>query len=148
MLKYITGNVLDSGLPVVHCVNAQHRMASGVAKAIRQKYPQVYEDYMNTKVLNLGDVIVTKENTNIVVFSIVGQKYYGYDSKRYVDYNALQDGLLEVSKLCEQNNIDAISMPLIGAGLAGGDWEDIEPIIKRIFKYISVYIYIYVLPEA
>ena len=140
MLNYIEGNLLDADCPIVHCVNAQGRMASGVAKAIRAKYPQVYEDYMQDDLL-LGNVIVSYEWHDIKVFSVVGQKYYGYDGKRYVSYEALKEGFAKIRGLCLWHNIPKIAMPLIGAGLAGGDWDTIEDIIKTVFTDVDVDIY-------
>ena len=43
----IDGNLLDSDATVIcHQVNCQGKMNSGVAKAIRNKYPRVYEEYV------------------------------------------------------------------------------------------------------
>ena len=36
-------------------VNCQGKMGSGVAKAIRDKYPKVYETYLNTCAYNLSN---------------------------------------------------------------------------------------------
>ena len=42
------GNLLESDMDYIcHQVNCQGRMASGIAKSIREKWPEVYEAYMN-----------------------------------------------------------------------------------------------------
>lgn len=43
-IKFIEGNLLDSTTDIIcHQVNCQGKMSSGVAKAIREKYPKVYD---------------------------------------------------------------------------------------------------------
>lgn len=45
---YKKGNVLDTtDRYIVHGCNSRKVMGSGVALAIRQKYPKAYEDYKN-----------------------------------------------------------------------------------------------------
>lgn len=46
MVTFHNGNILDSGAAVIcHQVNCQGKMNSGVAKAIREKWPEVYTRY-------------------------------------------------------------------------------------------------------
>ena len=46
-IKHITGNVLDSDAPIIaHQVNCQGVMGAGVAKCIREKYPDIMTDYV------------------------------------------------------------------------------------------------------
>ena len=45
-MKVVTGNVLDSNADVIiHQVNCQGVMGSGVAKQVKDRYPVVYEMY-------------------------------------------------------------------------------------------------------
>lgn len=46
MLKHIKGDIFESGAQVIlHQVNCQGVMGSGVAKQVREKYPIVFEYY-------------------------------------------------------------------------------------------------------
>ena len=55
MLHHRVGNLLDAPQKVIaHQVNCQGKMGSGVAKVIRDKYPKVYETYLNTCAYNLS----------------------------------------------------------------------------------------------
>lgn len=139
-----TGDILTvtSGI-IVQQVNAQGVMASGVAKAIRDKYPIVFEEY--SRYVGpayqqkdhgrgfLGDIIVTAvtPDLGLLVVSIIGQQFFGRDGKRYTSYDALDTGFKEVASLIDDldSSID-VHHPLIGAGLGGGDWQIIEAIIK------------------
>ena len=47
MIRVVKGNLLDAReIVIAHQVNCQKKMNSGVAKAIREKYPEVYEKYL------------------------------------------------------------------------------------------------------
>ena len=149
MIEYRKGNLLDvtSGV-IAHGVNCQGVMGSGVAKAIREKYPLAYRTYLkkvqkcvefnnNTSAL-LGQVqfCSTSDNEvftgpNVVVANCFTQDFYGTD-KRHVNYEAVAkcfQTLYVRSGMYGQLNI-----PKIGAGLGGGDWSVIESIIKSEYK--------------
>ena len=50
MIKVVKGNLLDATEAIIaHQVNCQRKMNSGVAKAIREKYPIVFDIYQETK---------------------------------------------------------------------------------------------------
>jgi O-acetyl-ADP-ribose deacetylase (regulator of RNase III) len=47
-----------------------------------------------------------------------------------VRYEAIAKGLQPVAEFAQQHGA-SVHMPHIGCGLAGGKWEEIEPIIER-----------------
>ena len=138
------GDILSirSGIIVQGC-NAQGVMGSGVAKAIREKYPQVYEEYRGVyeqEGLPLGSVVVSMINQGIglLVASAITQQFFGKDGKKYISYEAIHKAMMEIA-----GEADAIGLPihypLIGAGLGGGDWSIIQAIIDSVFaKYPQV----------
>lgn len=129
-IDYRYGNILHTNVKYIgHCVNAQGRMASGVAKAIREKYPKAYTDYMafyEEGKVKLGKVLLST-NTPHNILHIVGQNHYGYDGKQYVDYLALRKAFKQINKLLSE----PVAFPLIGCGLAGGDWRIVSAIIEE-----------------
>ena len=131
---YKTGNLINASEKLIlHGANAQGVMGSGVALAIRNKYPKAYEDYRNHFLrygLKLGDVIFSN-NGSITFANGITQEYYGRDGKQYVDYEAINIVMKKVNEYCNLNNITEIAMPLIGAGYGGGDWGIISEIIEK-----------------
>lgn len=138
MIVYKTGNLLDqtSGI-IVHGCNMQGVMGSGVAKQIKARYPQAYEDYM-TQLRNrdLGDVIFSAVSDTLVIANALTQEYYGLSDKQYVDYSAIEAALIEV--MLFRNPCEDVHMPRIGAGLGGGSWDVIEIIINDVVGDIPV----------
>jgi len=129
-IEYRYGNILNTDTKyIAQCVNAQGVMGAGLAKELRDIYPKVYEVYLNkyhTTGLKLGQVIPVDCGKHIIV-NIVGQKYYGSDGSRYVDYPALRKGL----QIMNRHITEPVSFPLIGCGLAGGDWSIVSDIIEE-----------------
>jgi len=114
---------------IAHCVNAQGKMRSGVAKAIREAYPKAYDDYIetyNTTGLKLGKVILSKNEPHNILH-IVGQENYGYDGRVYLSYKALRVGVRSINRIISE----PVSFPLIGCGLAGGNWQLVQEILEQ-----------------
>lgn len=122
---------IDYGI-ICHQVNCMGVMGAGLAKTIRYKWPTVYADYCqvaNSKTgLQLGMVITTQVERNVVVASLCGQRFYGRD-KRYTDYEAMCTCLRNLMYLNSNNNWPIYIPYKMGCNLAGGDWEVVQRII-------------------
>ena len=140
-IEYRYGDILTTDSRyIAHCVNAQGVMKSGVAKAIRDRYPKSFDDYRETFLetgLSLGKVICSNNSPHNILH-IVGQKYYGYDSTTYVDYVALRQVFKIINKRIATISV---AMPLIGCGLAGGDWQIVSAMIEEEFTNIQPIVY-------
>lgn len=132
-MNIIKGNLLsvDNGI-IVHGCNACGYFNAGVAKAIRLKYPQAYQDYMlhyRHGNLRLGNIIVTKIHDSLYIVSGVTQQEFGrVPNHRYVDYGAIEQVFSSVNAMAKELNI-SVNFPMIGSGLGGGDWNTIYDII-------------------
>lgn len=125
----------------VHGCNAQGAMGRGIAGEFRKVYPEVWEDYRRAYLLqglSVGDVIAVElRHSWGIVFNAITQEFYGADKNiRYVDYDGLRDCFRKINKLIITWNTEfpaiydrVLNFPLIGAGLANGDWNIIEKII-------------------
>jgi len=137
MIEYIKKDITDITLGVVcHGVNCQHKMASGVAKAIRAKWPQAYTGFMkNPKgqtVLGTAHIININEDDSLWVANCYTQLFYGYGGGKYADVSAVDQSLRQVAAFADSLSLP-MYMPKIGCGLGGLDWEkDVEPIVKEL----------------
>ena len=147
MITYKKGNLLDTpDSIIVQGVNCQGVMGSGVAKAIREKWPVVftkYTEYSNkfryARKELLGQVnVVEIEKDEKIIANIFSQENYGKTKFRYVSYDALDKGFTYLTLFPKGTNI---SMPKIGAGLGGGEWSIIEAIINFRLKDFNVTVY-------
>jgi O-acetyl-ADP-ribose deacetylase (regulator of RNase III) len=142
---------------VVHGVNCQGKMGSGVALAIRQKWPSVYKAYktyweknQNNRAGMLGFVLYVDTGAGLnltglqlYIANIFTQLYYGNDGAKYANPEAIEQGLSTVASLANQRSLP-IYMPKIGCGLGGLDWEtEVRPIVEKIsaaFPNVAIHV--------
>lgn len=138
---------------IIHGCNAQGKMASGVAKAIRDKWPEAYESYMSWGYYSgyrLGDVIFTKTDDGKTIGNLITQENYGYDGKTYANEDAiriaLQNFVLHWKSINEEKCLigyPPIASSKIGCGLGGLKWEDVSKIYEEISKEHNIDFVIY-----
>lgn len=138
MIKHIKCNIFESGADVIlHQVNCQGVMGGGVARQVKERFPEVFKYYkelcdsMTDKSKLLGNVLsVCVDDTHWVV-NIFAQNKFGYDGGCYTDYEALQRGFEHANRLvCGKT----IAIPyLIGCVRGGGSWNIVYPMIEKAF---------------
>ena len=138
------GSLLDANVEYYcHQVNCQGRMRSGIAKAIREKWPVVYDSYIQVaSPVWLGCVQkVVVDVSQKTVINMFAQEYYVYDGKRYTSYDAFWSCLGAIRDSVPKGS--KIGFPAkIGCGLGGANWKIIrEMIIEVLGEDYEVYIY-------
>lgn len=131
------GDLVKGSYPIFcQQVNCQGAMNSGIAKQIRIKYPEVYETYhwycgrYDDSEAILGTVLNVRTNDGRICVNMFSQNKYGYDGKQYTDKTAFKQ-CLEFIKT-SLPDAETIAFPYkIGCGLGGGNWEEIESLIKE-----------------
>lgn len=140
-IEYRKGNLLDvtEGI-IVHGCNARGVMGSGVALAVKKKYPECYDIYSGSD-LELGNVVWYCVSRELWIANAITQEFYGTD-KRHVNYSAIAETFNEVLRNAIKSVYPRYPMevhfPKIGAGLGGGDWSIIEQIINDCDPYDKV----------
>jgi O-acetyl-ADP-ribose deacetylase (regulator of RNase III) len=153
-LIYKQGDLLNAPEPIiVHGCNAKGVMGSGVAKAIRAKWPKAYSDYKyvyDTEGLTLGNIvwsIIDDEGDVKYIANAITQLNYGRANKRYVSYDGIESVFRKIRNEVESiaastpDGPPYVGIPRIGAGLANGDWEIIADIIDSVMNPYDVVVY-------
>lgn len=156
-LHFVKGNLLEADMDFYcHQVNCQARMGSGIAKSIKEKWPRVYDYYME-KFDNLSrehfrlflgsiqlvplydNYYLDKERKHVI--NMFAQETYGYDGRRYTSYDAFWSCLGQIKEMCPKGS--KIGFPdHIGCGLGGANWEVIKTMIWEVLtEDFDVYIY-------
>ncbi len=127
---------------ICHQVNCQGKMNSGVAKAIREKWPIVFAKYLEAwrsapRRLQLLGTILSVNIDNYepktwpqapVVVNMFSQEHYGYDGKRYTSYDAFWSCLGHIHKSVPKGS--KIALPYkIGSDRGGANWDVIYTMI-------------------
>lgn len=145
MIRYIKGDLFETDAPIiVHGCNCQGVMCSGVAKQVKEKYPEAYNVYKETETdigLELGDAHLIETNGKIFI-NLLTQEFYGRDENTvYVDYDAVWSALKLIPTLLEEYGFKTIAMPKIGCGLGNGDWNIVSKIIEEELSDFEVLVY-------
>lgn len=140
---------------IIHGCNCFHTMGSGIAKQIRDEWPLAYqvdrERSSKGDILKLGtythcrvkiekqrDTYDNRDYKWMHIFNAYTQYRYGigsgpYDPDIIVDYNAVRNVFALIIAALGNRKPYKVGIPLIGAGLGGGDWSYIEPCIEAKF---------------
>ena len=158
-MKTIQANLLDfpNGINAIfHQANTENIMGAGIAKEIRERYPEAYESDTNFFIPKgkhrLGEysfASVDDENSpHRLVYNLYGQRL-GKDSIWGIptDYFALKDSLnkalYEHTTFFDYYDKIICGFPWgLGCGLGGGDWKIVEYIIEEAMEKYNLTGYI------
>lgn len=118
---------------IVHGCNCQCTMGAGIAKSIKSLFPEAYEADCQTKkgdrekLGTISQASVVRDGIKLTIVNAYTQfQWRGPGVK--ADYNAIRSAMRAIKN---EFTGQRIGYPLIGAGLAGGDWSIIEEIINE-----------------
>lgn len=158
MIHYIHGNLLDSGCNYIcHQVNCRGAMNSGVAKQIRNVWPEVYKAYYGkyeetirlnfaaSSMLSDIQIVALHEDYNLTtnhqhVINMFSQADYGYDGKCYTSYDAFWNCLVKIRQCCPDTATFAFPYK-IASDRGGANWNVIRTMIEEVLYDREVFIY-------
>lgn len=140
-LKTVYGDIFDDieqnkADVLVHGCNCFCNMGAGIALTIKNKFPEAYDADLRTELglkEKLGTYSKAKINLNGRIFTIVNAytQYHWKGNDVLADYDAIR----QVFKAIKRDFAGLrIVYPLIGAGLAKGNWQTIKSIIDEELK--------------
>lgn len=155
---------------VVHGCNAKGVMASGIAKEVREKFPGAYSAYRSAYEkdrtefgLQLGTLseftptvpLTTKNGRmfkmpieSVTIVNAITQANYGRDKNVvYVDYEAVSAAFRALNTLIESRHSDCldrvtVNFPLIGCGLANGNWGIVSDLIEKAMPTLTKHLWV------
>jgi O-acetyl-ADP-ribose deacetylase (regulator of RNase III) len=156
----VTNPIGDGKKIIVHCCNDINSFGSGVAGCIARKWPTAKEHYHNWAdcdlhtIFALGQVQFVRVEHDISVCNLIGQR--GINGEEIdgvflppVRYEALREGFLRVRKaITKVKDPVSLHFPMLGAGLAGGDWVCIYELIREVFEDARLPITIYAFDDV
>lgn len=138
MINYIEG---DATVPnasgnkiIVHICNDIGGWGKGFVMAISRRWKSPEQKYREWHASGqdfaLGKVQFVQVEDDLWIANVIGQHKLRKDkeSRPPIRYEAVRLGMRAVGKKAEELNA-SVHMPRIGCGLAGGTWDQIEPIL-------------------
>ena len=157
-VETIEGNLLDfpNDINVIaHSCNTRHIMGAGIAKQIKDRYPQAYEAdwkaFNSNYGVTLGKFSKAEISDRKYIYNMYTQATIG--TGREVDYEKFWQALKRVEQDLYAMNVakheyDGSPPPTLGlpygisCGLAGGNWGIIKAMIEDIFLDSPIKCYI------
>lgn len=150
-LKIQNGDLLEMAYNgdfdiIVHGCNCFHTMGGGIARQIREQFPQAYEadkktEYGVDKTGTYSSVIVKNiDNERLIIINAYTQFNIssGEDVFSYDGFQKILDKLLRQVEVAAELGVSyRIGFPLIGCGLAGGDKDRILKMMKSFADKVS-----------
>ena len=140
--KEIKGDLIKLGKEgmfniISHGANCLCRMGAGIAYGIAKNFPDAVKADNNTvcgDASKLGDYSAgyhynSDSGEYLTILNCYTQySYKTEDNQAPVDYDAIENVLTKINNV---HKYKSIGLPLIGCGLAGGDWNVVKEIIQR-----------------
>lgn len=152
-IQYLKGDATApqaKGIKIIaHICNDIGGWGKGFVLAISKRWGAPEKEYRNWHRFRsknnfaLGEIQLVQVEKYIYVANIIGQKGIKTGSNGVpVRYDAIEKALEKLSNETLLLNA-SVHMPRIGCGLAGGKWEEVEPIIERTLLEKNVEVYVY-----
>lgn len=139
-MKIIYGDLIRLALEgqfdvIVHGCNCQCNMGAGIARQIKEAFPEAAEvdtatkkkDYYKLGLLSWAEI----QRGDLRFFVVNAYTQFSYGEGCQINYDAIRSTMLHVKRIFSGKRI---GYPKIGAGLGGGDWEKISAIIDQELK--------------
>jgi O-acetyl-ADP-ribose deacetylase (regulator of RNase III) len=160
MINFIRGdatNPLAKGPKVIaHVCNDAGKWGAGFVIALSRKWDKPersYKHWYSTgkgnvgQDFSLGQIELVSVTSHMWVCNMIAQAGTHHGSKGPpIRYDALDACLRKLGDKCRNqgwaySSDVTIHMPRIGCGLAGGKWDQVEPLIDKNIPDIPVYVY-------
>jgi len=134
MMEFTQGNLLDaSAEALVNTVNTVGVMGKGIALMFKEAFPanfRAYEDACRNKQVKIGKMFVTENRTLTGprwIINFPTKKHWRQPSK----LEWIVEGLADLRKIIQAQQIRSVALPPLGAGNGGLDWSEVRPEVER-----------------
>lgn len=140
-VTYCQGDVfLTECQTIAHGCNCIGVMGAGIAKEVKKRYPDCYQEYWvrcHSNHFIPGDYYLWKSSDKWIL-NMATQ--YGING---ADIDLVKTSFNTISKYYKEEGIESIAMPLIGCGLGGLTWDSVKAIIQENMGSIAIPVFVY-----
>lgn len=156
LLRYVEGDATNprggGHKLIIHVCNDIGAWGAGFVMALSKRWKKPEQEYRlwhrSDNKFKLGEIQVIDVQSDTAVVNMIAQHDLGLDEEGNppIRYDALRTCIDKVGELAS-NLKSSVHGPRFGCGLAGGDWTEIEPMLKELVIQRSVNVTIYDLPQ-
>lgn len=136
MISYTKGNLFDlQTQAIVNPVNCVGVAGAGLALQFKRKYPANHINYVmacNRGEMRPGRILMTgtrQQQPPFFIFNFPTKLHWRDESRLYY----IEIGMAALSLYAEELELTSIGLPMLGCGLGGLKWEEVDPIVNRFF---------------
>jgi O-acetyl-ADP-ribose deacetylase (regulator of RNase III) len=142
MLIYRRTSLFEStAQTLVNTVNCVGVMGKGIAKAFKEREPEMFAAYRricDQKLLEPGKLWLWR-GANSWTLNFPTKKHWKHPSK--IEW--IEAGLKKFVDTYQSLGITEISFPLLGCGNGGLDWNDVRPVMERHLQSLPIPVFIH-----
>lgn len=147
MVNIVDKDLLDSDAGIlIHQTNCMGIMGSGVALALKQRYPEIFPPYKELCAQKGSELLGTCQFVQVddgkIIANLFGQNkinrnwYLGGETA--TDLSAVEQALKEVVDYAQNHGVAKIALPYkMGAVRGGARWEDVLKIIEKVCRDVE-----------
>ncbi len=147
MIRYITGNILDSDAQaLVNTVNTMGVMGKGIALQFKKAYPnnfKAYEKASKKNEVSVGRMFVTRDSNTTTGERIIINFPTKTSWRKPSEYEFIEAGLDNLVEVINEKQIKSIAIPPLGAGNGGLNWQKVKQLIEQKLGHLNITIYVY-----
>ena len=118
-----------------HGVNLRGVMGRGIAKTIKEKFPETYDKYAEAcehKYITIGDAFITEEG-DLRIVNMATQVHMGPDARYDAIFDSAMDAAAQVYEMAKEMDRNAVlAIPRIGCGIGGLEWEKVQTLLEAV----------------
>lgn len=125
------GDIFATNVEVlVNPVNTVGIMGKGLAKQFKERYPDMFEDYVKVcrKGFDIGQLHVYHVSTDKTIINFPIKRHWKDPS----NYDYVEVGLKQLTRYLNKNLVETIVIPPLGYGLGGLDFNIVNKMILDI----------------
>lgn len=143
MVKVLTGDIFSSNAQTItNTVNCVGVMGKGIALGFRQRYPEMYEDYVqrcDKGLVKLGRPYIYKQSRGPWILNFPTKDHW----RQGANLDAILDGLGYLQSKYKEWGIESLAVPPLGSGLGGLEWRVVGPTLYRALRLLDIPVELY-----
>lgn len=147
MIEFVSGDFFDFDADImINTVNCVGVMGAGVALAFKKRFPEMFDDYAEKCRLGairpgLPSVWLQKDmiSKDIEIINFPTKNHW----KNPSEYNYINEGLEWLSNYLKDKSEKVVTLPALGCGHGGLDWNRVRSMIAEKLKNSPAHIYVF-----
>lgn len=134
MIEYKNGNLFESSSEaLVNTVNTVGVMGKGIALQFKKLFPsnyRLYIEFCHADKFKIGQILLSRDHNTLtgekIILNFPTKEHWRSPSQ----YEFIEAGLIELRKILIKEKIKSVSLPPLGSGNGGLQWQKVKILIE------------------